>query len=311
VGSGREVSAADVKRVHEVARAVAIPADRELLHVIPQEYIVDSRRDIRDPLGMTGTRLESEAYIITGSKAANQSLLKAVARGGCKVEALVHAPLATALAVLTDDEKEMGVAVVDLGGATTDVAVFRDGKMRHLSTIPWGGGTVTNDLARGLSVTYAEADRAKERYGTAHAQRVHPRETVELPGPGPGSRREVTRELIAHIIEQRVDEILGLAAREVEHAGESGKLGAGVVLTGGGAALDGVVEVAQHVFGLPVRVGVPAEGLSAPAEVLRPQWATAVGLVLYAVPRVVDGGAIAGFAEGAVGRLVAWLKEFF
>lgn len=312
VGGDKEISPADVKRVHEVARAVAIPADRQLLHVLPQEYIVDARRGIRDPLGMEGTRLEAEVYIVTSSVAVNQSLGKAVMRAGFRVEALVHSPLATALAVLAEDEKDVGVALVDIGGAYTDVAVFRDGKMRHLSSIPWGGGTVTNDLAKGLSITYAEAERAKERYGVAFSQLVDPRETIELPGPGPGTKREVTRELIAHIIEQRLDEILGLVAREVDHAGESGKLGAGVVLTGGGAALPGTVEVAQQVFGLPVRIGTPGEGLAGLADsVRRPQYATAAGLVLYGVSRMAEAGSVAGFAEGAMGRLAAWLREFF
>ncbi|MGH7503995.1 MAG: cell division protein FtsA, partial [Longimicrobiales bacterium] len=235
---GEEIREADVKRVHEVARAVVVPADREVLHVLPQEYIVDHQRDIRDPIGMAGTRLEAEVYIITSSLAATQNLHKAVSRAGYRIEATIHEPLATARAVLTEDERDVGVALVDLGGSTTELAVFRDGKMRHLASIPWGGSTVTNDLAKGLSVTFAEAEKAKERHGVAFAQLVDPRETVELPGPGPGSMRSVACELIAHIIEQRLDEILGLVAREIDNAGETGKLGAGAVLTGGGAALN-------------------------------------------------------------------------
>ncbi len=312
VGGDREIGPADLKRVHEVARAVVVPADRELLHVLPQEYIVDHQAGIRDPIGMAGTRLEAEVYIITSSATLNQNLTKAVTRAGYKVEALVHAPLATAAAVLTEDEKDVGVALIDVGGMTTEIAVFRDGKMRHLSSIPWGGSTITNDLAKGLSITFAEAERAKERYGVAFAQLVDPRESVELPGPGPGSTREVTRELIAHIIEQRLDEILGLAAREIEHAGELGKQGAGVVMTGGGAALSGAVDVAQHVFGLPVRVGAPGEGLAGLADSVRkPQFATAAGLVLYGVNRRIETGAVPGFRDNAVGSLIAWLKEFF
>ena len=311
VGSDREIREGDVRRVHEVARAVAIPADRELLHVIPQQYTVDAQRGIRDAVGMAGTRLEAEVYIVTSSVTVNQNLAKAVTRAGYKIDGLVYAPLATALAVLSEDEKDVGVALVDIGGANTDVAVFRNGELRHLTSIPWGGSVVTNDLAKGLSITFAEAERAKERYGAAFAQLVDPRETVELPGPGPGSKREVTRELIAHIIEQRVDEILGLVLREIEHAGELARLGAGVVLTGGGAALTGVSDVAQHVFGMPVRIGTPGEGLAGLADsVRRPQFATAAGLVLYAVQQG-GAGAGAGFGEGAVGRIVAWLKEFF
>src|SRR5690348_14104150 len=171
--------------------------------------------------------------------------------------------------------------------------------MRHISSIPWGGGTVTNDLAKGLSITYAEAEKAKERHGVAFAQLVDPRETVELPGPGPGSRRQVARELIAHIIEQRLDEILGLVAREIEHAGEQGKLGAGAVLTGGGAGLVGAVDVAQHAFGMPVRVGIPGAHLTGLMDsVARPQFATATGLALFGAKHVADAGLSGGFSLG-------------
>jgi len=261
---------------------------------------------------MAGTRLEAEVYIITSSTTATQNLRKSVNRAGYRIEALVHEPLATGMAVLVEDEKDVGVALVDLGGATTELAIFRDGKMRHLATIPWGGATVTNDLAKGLSITYAEAERAKERYGLASARLVDPREMVEVPGPGPGSQRQVPRELIAHIIEQRLDEILGLVAREIENAGEKGNLGAGVVLTGGGASLAGTTEVAQHVFGMPVRVGTPGEQLVGLVDsVRRPKFATATGLAMYGAHRGIESGVSTGFGEGAVGRLVAWLKEFF
>lgn len=307
-----EIDASDVRRVHEVARAVVVPSDREVLHVLPQEYLVDHRAGIRDPVGMIGTRLEAEVYIITSSVAATQNLRKAINRAGYRIEALVHESLATSLSVLVEDEKDVGVALVDLGGATTELAIFRDGKLRHLATIPWGGVTVTNDLAKGLSITYAEAERTKEKYGVASAQLVDPREMVEVPGPGPGSQRKVPRELIAHIIEQRLDEILGLVAREIENAGEKGNLGAGVVLTGGGASLAGTTEVAQHVFGMPVRVGTPGEELVGLVDsVRRPKFATATGLAMYGAHRGIESGISAGFGEGAVGRLVAWLKEFF
>src|SRR5690606_14586099 len=176
-----EIDASDVRRVHEVARAVVVPSDREVLHVLPQEYLVDHRAGIRDPVGMIGTRLEAEVYIITSSVAATQNLRKAINRAGYRIEALVHESLATSLSVLVEDEKDVGVALVDLGGATTELAIFRDGKLRHLATIPWGGVTVTNDLAKGLSITYAEAERTKEKYGVASAQLVDPREMVEVP----------------------------------------------------------------------------------------------------------------------------------
>jgi cell division protein FtsA len=310
--SGDEINSADVKRVQEVARAVVVPADREVLHVLPQEYIVDHQRGIRDPIGMAGTRLEAEVYIITSSITATQNLRKAVSRAGYRIERTIHEPLATARAVLADDERDVGVALVDLGGATTELGIFRDGKVRHLASIPWGGGTVTNDLAKGLSITYAEAEKAKEKHGVAYARLVDPRETVDLPGPGPGTRREVARELIAHIIEQRVDEILSLVAREMENAGELNKLGAGAVLTGGGAGLAGAVEVAQHAFGMPVRIGVPGEGLLGLSDsVRRPQFAAATGLALFAADSVGDGAFGTSLRHGVSNRVIEWLREFF
>jgi cell division protein FtsA len=310
--NGEEISAADVKRVQEVARAVVVPADREVLHVLPQEYIVDHQHGIRDPIGMAGTRLEAEVYIITSSITATQNLRKAVSRAGYRIDRTIHEPLATGRAAVTADEKDVGVALVDLGGSTTELAIFRDGKMRHLCSFPWGGGTVTNDLAKGLSITYAEAEKAKEKYGVAYTQLVDPRETVELPGPGPGTKREVARELIAHIIEQRLDEILSLVSREIENAGEMQKLGAGAVLTGGGAALPGAVEIAQHAFGMPVRVGVPGDGLAGLADsVRRPQFATATGLALFAGDAVSDSAFGARLSDGMVGRVISVLKEWF
>jgi cell division protein FtsA len=258
---------------------------------------------------MAGTRLEAEVYIITCGAAAAANLRKAVSRAGYKVEAFVHEPLATARAVLTDDEREVGVALADLGAATTELAVFRESKTRHLATIPWGGAAITNDLVKGLSVPFAEAERAKVQYGVASAQLVDPRESVDMPGPGPGARREVARELIAHIIEQRLDEILELAAAEIERAGESEDLGAGIVLTGGGSELTGAVDLAQHVFGLPARVGSPGTDLGGLADAVRkPRFATGTGLALFGAETRMAGG---GGMPGTVGKLVTWLREFF
>jgi cell division protein FtsA len=308
VGGG-EIAVGDVERVHEVARAVVVPSDREVLHVLPQEYRVDGQGEIRDPVGMAGTRLEAEVYIITCGSAAAANLRKAVSRAGYKVEAFVHEPLATARAVLTDDEREVGVALADLGAATTELAVFRESKTRHLATIPWGGAAITNDLVKGLSVPFSEAERAKVQYGVASAQLVDPRESVDMPGPGPGARREVARELIAHIIEQRLDEILELAAAEIERAGESEDLGAGIVLTGGGSELTGAVDLAQHVFGLPARVGSPGTDLGGLADAVRkPRFATGTGLALFGAETRMAGG---GGMPGTVGKLVTWLREFF
>ena len=305
-----EIRVDDVRRVHEVARAVVVPADREVLHVIPQEYIVDHQSGIRDPIGMAGTRLEAEVYIITSANTATQNLAKAVGRAGYQIEATIHEPLASARAVLTEDERDVGIALIELGGGTTELSIFRDGKMRHLALIPWGGGTVTNDLAKGLAVTYTEAEKAKETYGVAFAQAVDPREMIELPGPGPGTRREVPRELIAHIIEQRLDEILRLVAKQIELAGEDGKLRAGAVLTGGGSGLSGIVDVAQHALGMPVRVGVPGEGLTGLLETVHhPTFAAATGLTLLGAEQV--AGSAIGITDGMFGKAIAWIREFF
>ena len=310
---GEEVVAQDVSRVHEVARAVALPPDRELLHAIPQEYKVDHQGGIKDPLGMAGTRLEAEVYLVTSASAATTNIRKAVSRAGYRIQELVLEPLASSRAVLTEDEKEVGVAMVEIGGGSTDLAVFHEGKIRHVAILPFGGLTVTNDLVKGLSIPFAEAQKAKEQHGAAFAQMVDPQETVELPGPGPGQRRHVARELVAHIVEQRLDEMFGLVQEELEGADLLDKLGAGIVLTGGTTALPGTVELAQQVFAAPVRVGSPGEGLTGLADSLAfPRFATVAGLALYGADRFRETGEGAStLTSGLVTKIVAWLKEFF
>lgn len=313
-----EIRTGDVDRVQEVARAVVIPGDRELIHAIPQEYIVDAQDGIRDPVGMAGTRLEAEVFIVTGSASASQNVRKAVTRAGYTVAELVLEPLASSLAVLTEDEMEIGVALVELGGGTTDLCVFHERKIKHLTSLPWGGATVTNDIAKGLSLPYAEAGRAKERFGVARADFVRPDETFEIPGAAAGQTRHVARELLAHIIEQRMDEIFGLVAAELERAGfGGGELGGGVVLTGGGAALQGVVELAERTFASAVRIGVPGEGLGGLADsVRRPKFATAAGLAVYGSRRLItdtpETSALAGASvNGIVKRISDWFADFF
>jgi cell division protein FtsA len=310
---GEEVMGSDLARVHEVARAVALPPDRELLHAIPQEDRVDNQDGIKDPLGMAGTRLEAEVYLVTSASASATNIRKAVSRAGYRIQELVLEPLASSRAVLTEDEKEVGVAMVELGGGTTDIAVFYEGKIRHLSVLPIGGITVTNDLVKGLSIPFAEAQRAKEHYGAAFAQLVDPQETVELPGPSPGQQRHVARELIAHVVEQRLDEMFGLVQEDLEGAQVLDKLGAGIVLTGGTTALHGIVELAQQVFPAPVRAGVPGEGLTGLADsVALPRFSTGAGLALYGADRFMETGEGAStFTSGLVTKIVAWIKEFF
>jgi cell division protein FtsA len=317
VGSD-EITSRDIDRVHEVARAVVIPTDRELLHAIPQEYIVDAQGGIRDPAGMAGTRLEAEVYIVTCAASAAQNIRKSVSRAGYQVAELVLEPIASGMATLSDDEKELGVALVELGGGTTDVIIFHERKIRHLATLPWGGGAVTNDIVKGLSLPYLEAARVKERLGTAHAGSVDPHETFEVAGAAAGQTRHIARELLAHIIEQRTDEILGLVADQIEKSGFGNRLGAGVVLTGGGAALAGISELAERIFAAPIRVAVPEDGLGGLVDsVRRPKFATAAGLVLYGARRVspdqIDGASASGGAS--MNRMLKsmreWLSDFF
>jgi len=308
-----EISRQDLERVHDVARAVALPPDRELLHALPQQYIVDHQQGIKDPVGMAATRLETEVLVVTCAATAAENIRKAVQRAGYCVQELVLEPLSSSRAVLTEDEKEVGVAMIEMGAGTTDVTAYLDGEIMYTAVFPIGGETVTNDLVRGLSVPFVEACRAKEQFGIACAQMVDPQETVELPGPSPNQKRHVARELIAHIIEQRMDELFGLIHADLLKKDLLDRLGAGIVLTGGAATLRGTLELAQQVFAAPVRYGVPEEGIYGLSEALRrPRFATAAGLVLYGADRYREtgkGGSTIG--SGALSRAAAWLKEFF
>jgi cell division protein FtsA len=308
-----EISRNDLERVHEVARTVALPPDREMIHAIPQEYVVDHQPGIKDPVGMAATRLETEVYLVTCAASVAENLRKAVQRAGYRVQELVLEPLSAARSVLTEDEKEVGVAMIEMGGGTTAVTAYVDGEIRHAEVFRIGGDTVTNDLVRGLSVPFAEACRAKEQFGVACAQLVDPQETVELPGPSPHQKRHVARELIAHIIEQRMDELFSMIHDDLQRQRLLHRLGAGIVLTGGAAALRGTLELAQQVFAAPVRYGVPEEGLMGLSESLRrPRFATAAGLVLYGADRFEQTGKGATTrTSGMVSTVGAWLKEFF
>ncbi|HET9455344.1 MAG TPA: cell division protein FtsA [Gemmatimonadaceae bacterium] len=314
-----EINKSDVDRANEVARAQAIPAERELLHAIPQEYTVDKNTGIRDPIGMAGTRLETEMYLVTIGSSPAANLRKSVERAGYGVRELVLEPLASALAVLTEDEKELGVALVEMGAGTTDLAIFHEGKIRHLGTISFGGNNVTSDIVHGLGVTQADAERLKERYGSAFEPLVDPSDVIQLPSTVAQGERQIPRELLAHIIHQRMDEIFDLVQREIATAGYAGKLSAGVVLTGGASAMMGSAELAADVFGAGVRVGVPSENLSGLSDsVEAPRFATAVGLAQYGATRIALGGGSSARKSkvgpglgGAVERLKFWLQDFW
>lgn len=319
--NGDEITRADVQRANEVGRALAIPPDRELLHAIPQEYHVDKNKGIRDPVGMIGMRLETEMYLVTIGASPAQNLRRSVEKAGYGVRELVVEPLASALAVLTEDEKELGVALVEMGAGTTDLAIFHEGKIRHLGTIAFGGNAVTSDIVHGLGVTQADAERLKERWGCAYEPLMREsNERIALPSTVAQGERQVPRELLSHIIHQRMDEVFDLVQREIETAGYAGRLSAGVVLTGGAAAIMGAQELATDVFGTGVRVGSPAErvkGLSDAVEA--PRFATVVGLGHYGAHRMAigAGGSAAGrrIASPGVDKFVQrvrnWLQDFF
>jgi cell division protein FtsA len=317
--SGEEINKSDVDRANEVARAQAIPAERELLHAIPQEYSVDKNTGIRDPIGMAGTRLETEMYLVTIGSSPALNLRKSVERAGYTVRELVLEPLASALAVLTEDEKELGVALVEMGAGTTDLAIFQEGKIRHLGTIAFGGNNVTSDIVHGLGVTQADAERLKERYGCAYEPLVRPSDVIELPSTVAQGDRQIPKELLAHIIHQRMDEIFDLVQRDITTAGYAGKLSAGIVLTGGAAAMQGTAELASDVFGAGVRVGVPVERLTGLADsVEAPRFATVVGLAQYGSNRIALGAGtsarrmkVGSGMSGAVEKIKFWLQDFF
>ncbi len=314
--AAEEVVERDVRRVHEVAQAVALPMDRELLHAIPQDYLVDRRWGIKNPVGMTGTRLEAELYLVTGCSTVVGNVARAVERAGYRVEDMIINPLASARSVLAEDEKELGVTIIDLGGATTGLAVFRDGRILTMDVLPFGGSAVTSDVIRGLSIPFAEATEVRERHGTAMASMVDPTEIIELPavnGNRPGERRRVARRTVAALVEERLTNMFLRVARRIAELCPQDALGAGVVLTGGMALTPGIDRLAHRCLGAPVRVGAPGEGFSGLADrISRPGFATAAGLALHAADRFLEtgrGGATR--TSGLVTRVGAWLKEFF
>ena len=318
--NGDEISKADVDRANDVARAQPVPQDRELLHAIPQEYSVDKNQGIRDPIGMIGTRLETEMYLVTIGASPAMNLRKSVERAGYHVQELVLEPLASSLSVLTEDEKELGVALVEMGAGTTDIAVFHEGKIRYLGTVNYGGNNVTSDIVQGIGVTQADAERLKEKYGCAYEPLVDPTEVIQLPSTVAQGDRHIPREVLAHIIHQRMDEIFNLVLSEIERAGFAQRLNGGVVISGGAAAMQGVAELAADVFGTGVRIGSPAENIGGLSDsVDAPRFATVVGLALYGAHRSAAGFAPSGRHRALAGagvdrftkRIKSWLEDFF
>ena len=276
----KEVAQADVDRVIETARAVNIPTDQQILHILTQEFIIDGQEDVREPLGMSGVRLEVKVHIVTGAVSAAQNIVKCVKRCGLEVRDLILQPLASSMAVLTEDEKDLGVCLVDIGGGTADIAVFTNGAIRHTAVIPIAGDQITNDIAMALRTPTKEAEDIKRAHGCALRQLAHASEMIEVPSVGDRGVRQLSRQTLAEVIEPRVEELYSLAQAELRRSGFEELISSGIVLTGGSSMMQGMVDLGEEVFHMPVRLGMP-QYIGGLSEVVRnPRYATGVGLLL-------------------------------
>lgn len=312
----KEVLASDVERVIDAARAVAIPADQKILHVLPQEFIIDNQDGVREPVGMSGVRLEAKVHMVTGAVSAAQNIVKCVRRCGLEVEDIILEQLASSYAVLTEDEKELGVCLVDIGGGTTDIAVFTDGAIRHTAVIPIAGDQVTSDIAVALRTPTQFAEELKLKYACALTQMANPDETIDVPGVGDRPARRLARQTLAEVVEPRFEELFNLIQAEIRRSGMEQMIAAGIVLTGGSSKMEGVVELAEEVFHMPVRLGTP-QFVAGLVDVIRnPIYATGVGLLLYGSAhqdRKGNGG-MRGIDQGVAGawhRMRDWFSSNF
>lgn len=305
-GQYNEITQADIRRVIDAAMAVALPIDREILHILPQEFIVDDQRGIKDPVGMSGVRLEAEVHIVTGAITSAQNIYRSIGRAGMKVMDLVLEPLASSYAVLAEDEKELGVIVIDLGGGTTDFAMFFEGCIRHTAVVGLGGKNVTNDIALGLRTPVEQAETIKIQHGCALHKNGDREEIIEVPGVGGRPPRRVSKALLVEIIQPRMEEILSLAYTEIKKSDYIHLMTAGVVLTGGGSMLNGTVELAEEIFDMPVKLGVPTRFTGLTDLARSPIHATGVGLVHYGLKHKNDSNGL--FATDDHG-LFKWIFE--
>ena len=311
---GGEVQEADVRKATEAARAISIPMDREIIHVLPQHYIVDDQDGIKDPVGMSGVRLEAKVHIIIGATTSIQNIAKSVNRVGLDVKGIVLEQLASSEAVLSQDEKELGVALIDVGGGTTSIAVYYEGSIKHTAVLPVGGIYVTNDIAVGLRTPAVDAEKIKLKYGCAFIPLIPQDDIIEVPSVGGREPRQVSRQVLGEIIEPRMEEILGLAQREIIRAGCEDLLAAGVVITGGTANLEGIAELGEQIFNVPVRRGCPA-GVGGITDIIdNPLYATAVGLVIHGS----RSRSVEHVPDGRLRRLIVsihtikkWFDDFF
>jgi cell division protein FtsA len=306
----KEVTDADVARVIETAKAVNIPTDQQILHVLPQEFIIDGQDDIREPIGMSGVRLDVKVHIVTGAVSAAQNIIKCVRRCGLEVQDLILQPLASSSAVLTDDEKELGVALVDIGGGTTDIAIFTGGSIRHTAVIPIAGDQITSDIAMALRTPTPDAEDIKIRHGIAKQSLADPSEHIEVPGIGDRGPRSLSRQALAAVIEPRVEELFSFVQQAIRESGYEELLSSGIVITGGTSQLPGLAELGEDIFLKPVRLGVPAYAGGLADVVATPRFATVLGLLEEARLQRVRGRKVAE-QSGSFKETLRRMKEWF
>ncbi|MCE5181065.1 MAG: cell division protein FtsA [Betaproteobacteria bacterium] len=306
----KEVNQTDVDRVIETARAVIIPTDQQVLHILTQEFIIDGQEDVREPLGMSGVKLEVKVHIVTGAISAAQNIIKCVRRCGLEVRDLILQPLASSMAVLSEDEKDLGVCLVDIGGGTTDIAVFTGGAIRHTSVIPIAGDQITNDVAMALRTPTADAEDLKMKYGCALRQLANPQEMIEVAGVGDRPARQLSRQTLAEVIEPRVEELYSLVQAELRRSGFEELLSSGIVITGGSSAMEGMAELGEEIFHMPVRLGMP-QYVGGLAEVVRnPRFATGVGLLLAGMDQH-QRHHLATMQNGSLAQIFNRMKSWF
>ena len=304
----REVFSPDIDRVIDAAQAVAIPADQKILHILPQEYVIDNQEDVKTPLGMSGVRLEAKVHLVTCAVNAAQNIEKCIRRCGLEVEDIILEQLASSYAVLTEDEKDLGVCLVDIGGGTTDIAIFTDGAIRHTAVIPIAGDQVTNDIAMALRTPPPNAEEIKIKYACALAKLAGENETIKVPSVGDRSARDLSRQALAEVVEPRYDELFTLIQGELRRSGFESLVGAGIVLTGGTSKMEGVVELAEEIFHMPVSIGKP-RGVRGLTDIVRnPIYSTAVGLLQYAADKQVLS---VSEGQGNLDSVIKRIKDWF
>jgi cell division protein FtsA len=308
---GSEVTPADVERVIDGARAVAIPPDQKILHILPQEFIIDEQRSIKEPVGMSGVRLEAKVHMISGAVSAVQNIVKCVRRCGLDVSDVILEQLASSQSVLADDEKELGVCMIDIGGGTTDIAVFNEGAIRHTAVIPIAGDQVTNDIAVALRTPTQAAEEIKINYGCALVSLANPEETINVPSVNDRPGRQISSKDLAEVVEARYEELFTLALNELRRSGYAEMIASGVVLTGGAAQVKGVLELAEQVFRVPVRIGTPQHVSGMPEQLNNPMYSTCVGLLLYGQQQRADGSASLSNRSVGVKGMWARMRDWF